>query len=128
VKVKQEGKKKLLLMGIKFTMQSSFDQDACKRLGIEVIVPTEDEQNDINRITYDELVIGAFNNESKIKLLEIIGNYGVDGVILGCTELPLILKQKDTDVKLFNTLKIHVKAALNLFYFKIMIEKDNLLT
>ncbi len=127
-KAKQEGMKKLLLLGIKFTMQSSFYQDACKRLGIVVIVPTEDEQDDINRIIFEELVIGIFNNESKIKLLEIIGKYKVDGVILGCTELPLILNQKDTDAKLFNTMKIHVKAALNLFYSKIMIEKDNLLT
>jgi len=112
-KAKQEGMKKLLLLGIKFTMQSSFYQDACKKLGIEVIVPTEDEQNDINRIIFDELVIGIFKNESKNKLLEIIGNYEVDGVILGCTELPLILKQKDTDVKLLDTLEIHAEAALN---------------
>jgi len=58
-------------------------------------------------------VIGIFKNESKNKLLEIIGNYEVDGVILGCTELPLILKQKDTDVKLLDTLEIHAEAALN---------------
>ncbi|WP_287582803.1 amino acid racemase [Candidatus Borrarchaeum sp.] len=112
-KAKQEGMKKLLLLGIKFTMQSSFYQNACKKLGIEVKVPTEDEQNDINRIIFDELVIGVFKNESKNRLLEIISNYEVDGVILGCTELPLILKQKDADVKLLNTLKIHAEAALN---------------
>ncbi|MFX1519742.1 MAG: aspartate/glutamate racemase family protein [Promethearchaeota archaeon] len=116
-KAKQEGMKKLLLLGIKFTMQSSFYQNTCKKHGIEVIVPTEDEQNDINRIIFDELVIGIFKNESKNKLLEIIGNYEVDGVILGCTELPLILKQKDTNVKLLNTLEIHVKAALNYSLF-----------
>ncbi len=112
-KAKQEGMKKLLLLGIKFTMQSSFYQNACKGLGIEVIVPTESEQNDINRIIFDELVISIFRNESKNKLLEIIGNYKVDGVILGCTELPLILKQEDADVKLLNTLKIHAEAALS---------------
>jgi len=80
--------------------------------------PTEDEQNDINRIIFDELVIGIFKNESKNKLLEIIGNYKVDVVILGCTELPLILKQRDTDVKLINTLEIHVEAALNYSLFR----------
>jgi aspartate racemase len=114
-KAKQEGMKKLLLLGIKFTMQSSFYQNACKRLGIEVIVPIEDEQNDINRIIFDELVIGVFKNESKNKLLEIINNYKVDGVILGCTELPLIIKQNDTDVNLLNTLEIHAEAALKRF-------------
>ena len=54
--------------------------------------------------------------ESKKRLLNIISRYEVDGVILGCTELPLILKQKDTDVKLFNTLEIHADAALKFFY------------
>lgn len=112
-KAKQEGMKKLLLLGIKFTMQSSFYQNAFKRHGIEVIVPTENEQNYINRIIFDELVIGVFKNKSKNRLLEIINNYEVDGIILGCTELPLILKQKDTDVKLLDTLKIHANAALN---------------
>jgi aspartate racemase len=112
-KAQQEGMKKLLLLGIKFTMQSSFYQNTCKKLGIEVIVPTEDEQDDINRIIFDELVIGVFKEESKNKLLEIIGNYEVDGVILGCTELPLTLKQEDTDIKLLDTLEIHADAALN---------------
>jgi aspartate racemase len=114
-KAKQEGMKKLLLLGIKFTMQSSFYQDTCKRLGIDVIVPKEDKQNDINRIIFDELVIGIFKNESKNRILEIINNYEVDGVILGCTELPLIIKQKDTDVKLLDTLEIHAEATLKLF-------------
>lgn len=112
-KAKQEGMKKLLLLGIKFTMQSSFYQNACKRHGIDVIVPTENEQNYINKIIFDELVIGILKNESKNKLLKIIENYDVDGVILGCTELPLILKQKDSDVKMLNTLKIHANAALS---------------
>jgi aspartate racemase len=112
-KAKQEGMKKLLLLGIKFTMQSSFYQNVFKRHGIEVIVPAENEQDDINRIIYDELVIGIFRNESKNKLLKIIENYDVDGVILGCTELPLIIKQEDTDMKLLNTLKIHAEAALS---------------
>jgi len=112
-KAKQEGMKKLLLLGIKFTMQSSFYQNECKRHGIEVIVPTENEQNYINKIIFDELVIGILKNESKNKLLKIIDNYDVDGVILGCTELPLILKQKDTDAKLLNTVKIHAEAALS---------------
>ena len=114
-KAKQEGMKKLLLLGIKFTMQSPFYQNACKRHGIEVIIPIEDEQDDINGIIFDELVIGVIKEESKNRLHNIISNYEVDGVILGCTELPLILKQKDTDVKLLNTLELHVNAALNFF-------------
>ncbi len=112
-KAGQSGLKKLLLMGIKFTMQSSFYQDACEKLGIHVIVPSDKEQNEINGIVFDELVIGIFNGKSRNRLLEIINRYDVDGVILGCTELPLILQQKDTDIKLLDTLKIHAEAALD---------------
>lgn len=113
---KKENLKKLLLMGIKFTMQSTFYQEQCKEIGINVITPSLKEQNEINRIIFEELVIGIFKNESKGKLLEIIKNYEVDGVILGCTELPLIVKQRDINIRLLNTLEIHVKAALNLAY------------
>jgi len=111
-KAESEGMKKLLLLGIKFTMQSSFYQNVCKKYGIEMVVPNEQEQNEINKIIFDELVIGKFNEESKNKLLEIIDTYETDGVILGCTELPLILKQKDSKKKLFNTLELHAEAAL----------------
>ncbi|MFH1587558.1 MAG: amino acid racemase [Candidatus Diapherotrites archaeon] len=111
-KAERDGMKKLLLLGIKFTMQSSFYQNVCKKYGIEIIVPNEQEQDEINRIIFKELVIGKFNEDSKNKLLEIINNYKVDGVILGCTELPLILEQKDSDKKLLNTLELHAKAAL----------------
>ncbi len=66
----------------------------------------------IERIVFDELVLGLLMEESRRRLLGIIGNYGVDGVILGCTELPLILAQEDTDVRLLDTLELHVEAAL----------------
>ncbi len=111
-KAESEGMKKLLLLGIKFTMQSSFYQNVCKKYGIEITVPNEKEQDEINRIIFDELVIGKFNEESKKKLLGIIDNYEIDGVILGCTELPLILEQKDSDKKLLNTVELHAEAAL----------------
>ena len=114
-KAKHENMEKLLLLGIKFTMQSSFYQNYCKTLGIEVITPTEAEQDEINAIIFDELVVGLFKQESKIKLKQIINNYKVDGVILGCTELPLILNQKETDVKLLDTVELHTEATLNYY-------------
>ena len=115
-RAKQENMKKLLLLGIKFTMQSSFYQQYCKKLGIEVITPSDDEQNRIEKIIFNELVIGFFKKESKKELLNIINNYDdIDGVILGCTELPLILTQKDTEMKLLDTLELHVEATLNYF-------------
>lgn len=115
-KARQEHMKKLLLLGIKFTMQSTFYQDYCRKLDIEVITPSNKEQDVIDKIIFDELVIGFFKQESKKILLQIINNYdNVDGVILGCTELPLILTQKDIDKKLLDTVELHVEATLNYF-------------
>ncbi|MHA1455693.1 MAG: aspartate/glutamate racemase family protein [Promethearchaeota archaeon] len=111
-KAHQENLKKLLLLGIKFTMQSTFYQDYFAKEGIEVITPSDEEQDKLNRIIFEELVIGLFKDESKGKILRIINNYRTDGVILGCTELPLIISQEDTRVKLLNTLNLHVEAVL----------------
>ena len=107
------GLNKLLLIGIKFTMQSSFYQRIFENSNMQVITPVDTEQDLIDQIIFDELVIGKFKNESKQKLLEIIHNYEVDGVILGCTELPLILHKNDTNIKLLDTIEIHVEATLN---------------
>ena len=109
----KDGLGSLLLTGIKFTMQSTFYQAACGRRGIEVVTPAEAEQVEIDRIIFDELVVGGFKEESRRRFLEIIGGYDVDGVILGCTELPLLVNQKDADIRLMNTLELHVEAALD---------------
>lgn len=113
---KRENMRKLLLFGIKFTMQSTFYQEEFKKYGMEIITPSDREQNEIDRIIFDELVIGIIKQVSKHKLLNIMSNYQVDGVILGCTELPLILKQKDCNVKLLDTVEIHIKFVLD-YYF-----------
>ena len=114
-KARLENMKKLLLLGIKFTMQSTFYQDYCRKLGIEVITPSNKEQDVIDKIIFDELVIGFFKQESKKLMLQIITNYQVDGVVLGCTELPLILTQSDTEFKLLDTVELHVEAALDYY-------------
>jgi len=112
-KAKSKNMKTLLLLGIKFTMQSTFYQLYSKKLGIEIITPSEAEQDEIDKIIFDELVIGFYRQESKKRLLQIINKYNVDGVILGCTELPLILSQKDTKIRLLDTVELHVEATLN---------------
>lgn len=112
-KAHKERMKNLLLLGIMVTMQSSFYQDVCKKYGITVVTPSSNEQDNINRIIFDELVISIVTDKSKKNLIEIINNYKVDGVILGCTELPLLLNQEDVDVPLLNTLELHAEAALD---------------
>lgn len=112
-----ENMKTLLLLGTKFTMQSTFYQEYSRRLGINVITPSLQEQGEIDKIIFSELVIGINKLESKKKILEIIDSYNIDGVILGCTELPLILSQKDTKIKLLDTLELHVEAAFTYYLF-----------
>lgn len=112
-KAKKLKLKKLLLLGTKFTMQSTFYKDDFLKLDIEIVVPSDSEQKEINRIIFDELVQGIVKRESKESFMQIINNYSVEGVILGCTELPLIVKPEDTTKILLNTLDIHVESTLS---------------
>jgi aspartate racemase len=108
---KKAGVKKLLLLAVSFTVQSLIYQKTCQELGITVVVPSREEQDEVNRIIFKELTIGVLKRDSKNKLLEIINNHEVDGVILGCTELPLVLRQEDSNKKLFDTVELHIDAA-----------------
>jgi len=112
-KAAELGLERVLLLGIKFTMQSTFYQEKLGEHGIAVMTPDEEEQDEINRIIFDELVIGVHKEESKNRLLEIMGGYPVDGVILGCTELPLIIGEGDTELAVLDTVDIHVEATLD---------------
>ncbi|MFX0046648.1 MAG: aspartate/glutamate racemase family protein [Candidatus Hermodarchaeota archaeon] len=114
-KAHQENLNKLLLLGIKYTMQASFYKESFSKSGMEVITPLDSEQDIIDQIIFDELVIGKFTGESKDTLLKIISNYNVDGIILGCTELPFILQQNDTNIRLLDTVELHIEAALKYY-------------
>ena len=113
--------KKVALLGTKFTMEQGFVKDRLLHgRGIQTIIPDERQRDVIHNIIYNELVLGEINYRSKLACLEIIDGLvksGVEGVILGCTELGLLLTQNDTKVLLFDTTEIHVckavKFALN---------------
>ncbi len=107
------GWQRLLLLGIRFTMQATFYVEVCTQYGIDVITPTPTEQGVINAIIFDELVVGNFREESRQTLLAMMARYRVDGVILGCTELPLLLRPGDTEMPLLDTLALHVEAAID---------------
>jgi aspartate racemase len=102
-----------LLLGIKHTMQASFYHEKLGECGVAVVTPDEGEQDEIDRIIFDELVIGVHNEESKDRLLEIMAGYPVDAVILGCTELPLVIGEADTALAVLDTMDIHVEATLD---------------
>ena len=104
--------RKLLLLGIKHTMDSTFYPESGRKNGIDVFVPSEEEKRIIDEIIFSELCMGKVTEISKKVLLDIIQNHTVDGVILGCTELPLIIKEEDLDVTVLNTLDIHVDSVL----------------
>ena len=110
---KINGMKKVLLLGTMYTMQSDLYPKLFKEEGIEVITPSKRDQASLHRIIYQELIKGDFLNSSKQKVLEMIDQQSVDGVILGCTEIPLLIKQSDCQVPLLDTLELHVKAAVD---------------
>lgn len=112
-KAAELGVERVLLLGIRFTMQSTFYHEKLGERGVAVVTPDEGEQDEINRIIFEELVIGVHREKSKTRLLEIMGSHPVDGVILGCTELPLIMGEGDTGLAVLDTVDIHVEAALD---------------
>ncbi|WP_304507864.1 aspartate/glutamate racemase family protein [Anaerotignum sp.] len=111
-KAQSLGLKKLLLTGIAYTMQSSFYETGLMKYGIQVITPTPEEQEIINQIIFSELVINLIQESSQKTFLKIISSYSVDGVILGCTELPQLVSQGDTDICLLNSLEIHCQETI----------------
>lgn len=114
----EAGAKRLLLLGIKFTMQAGFYAEECARHGIEVVTPAEPDQDVLNDLIFNELALGRFGEAQRAKLLGIIARAAehehFDGVILGCTELPMLLRQEHTLIPLYDTLALHVQAMLNL--------------
>ncbi len=107
--------KKVGLLGTRFTMKEDFYRRGLADRRISAIVPNDDEIEIINRIIYEELVKGIIADESREVMREIIGwlvEEGAKGIILGCTELPLLVSQKDSPVPIFDTTRIHAEAAL----------------
>jgi aspartate racemase len=116
-KVKKYGFKKVTLFGTKSTMQNDFYQTAFAKEDIIVVVPDEKNQKYINEIYFGELVKGIYNVETKDRLLDIVEEIklkeGIEGLILGGTELPLILtEERFGDVRFFDTAKIHIEGIV----------------
>lgn len=112
-KAQEMGLKTVLLTGIRYTMQRTFYQEGFRKYGIHVLVPNAQEQETINQIIFGELVIHKKTKAAQDAFKEILSRYKKDGVILGCTELPLLLEQGDVDFPLLNSLELHCRAALD---------------
>jgi aspartate racemase len=110
------GLSKVGLLGTLFTMEQPFYRERLARYGIECVTPGEDERREVHRIIFEELCKGQFKDGSRRALQEIIaglGQAGAQGVILGCTELPLILKQEHCGMPSFDTTELHALAAVD---------------
>ncbi len=111
----KRGIKTVGLLGTRFTMEMEFYKAALAERGIEVLIPDADDREYVDRVIYDELVAGVIRDESRAGFIRIIGDLvsrGAEGVILGCTEIPLLVRESDVDVPLFDTTAIHAEAAL----------------
>jgi aspartate racemase len=104
------------LLGTGYTMRDSFYRDHMAARGIISLVPREADADQIHRIIYEELIKGVITNESRAIMVDIVGDLvsmGAEGVIAGCTEIPLLLRANDVGVPYFNSLTLHVNAALD---------------
>ena len=114
VQLKKHGIRKVGLLGTKYTMQQDFYKNILIEQGIEVLIPNDADVDIVNRIIYDELCLGKIFEKSKAVYLDIIQELvrnGAQGIILGCTEIGLLIQQSDTDIPLFDTTRIHAKQA-----------------
>jgi len=115
-KIKAKGLKKVGLLGTKFTMEEDFYKGRLiKKYGLDVLIPNENDRQIVHDVIYQELCLGKINHSSKEQFIRIINNLvkdGAEAVILGCTEIPLLVQQKDVKVLLFDTTRIHAETAV----------------
>jgi aspartate racemase len=113
----KQGVSKVGLLGTAFTMERDFYKGRLEqKYGLQVVTPKQSDRQIVHKVIYDELCLGQINDRSKQEYLRIIdelAKQGAQGVILGCTEIGLLVKQTDTQVKLFDTTFIHADAAIS---------------
>ena len=112
--VKKAGIKKVGLIGTKFAMNKPYYREGLAKYGIKVVVPGEEDQKEVGRVIFEELAYGVLKDESRqnyLAIMEGLKKNGAQGVILGCTEIPLLIKQEHTKIPVFDTTIIHAEAA-----------------
>lgn len=115
-RIRAAGIEKVGLLATRFTMEQDFYRGRLERNGLAVLVPDADERVEIHRIIYDELCLGAIRESSAATYRKIMANLvarGVEGLILGCTEVGLLVGAEDTTVPVFDTARIHAEDAVD---------------
>lgn len=114
--IKKDGVKTVGLLGTLFTMSKDFYKAGLETRGIITLVPDRKDQEFVNSVIYEELTRGLIKPESRegyVKVVKKLKEKGAEGIVLGCTEIPLLIKEKDCGVRLYDTTLIHAEKALN---------------
>ncbi|MCS2608826.1 aspartate/glutamate racemase family protein [Halomonas dongshanensis] len=115
-KLMEAGVTRVGLLGTRFTMEQAFYKERLsERFGMEVIVPSDAERDEVHRVIYEELCQGVIEKASRVRYLDIIDNLAAQGaqaVILGCTEIALLVQQVHTKVPLYDTTALHAQKAV----------------
>lgn len=126
-KIKAEGLTKVGLLGTRFTMEDDFYKGRLiDKHGLEVVIPSEEDRLVVHQVIYDELCLGQIKQDSKERYCEIMGNLvqqGAQGIVLGCTEIGLLVGAEDSPVPVFDTTRIHAEAAVE---YALVLEKSPL--
>lgn len=112
----QQGIKKVGLLATAFTMEEEFYKGRLKEYGLDILVPEKSDREKVHDIIYNELCLGKIEDSSRLAYIDIINNLiseGAEGIILGCTEITLLISQKDCKVPVFDTTRIHATAAVD---------------
>ena len=116
-KIRSDGLRRVVLLGTAYTMEEDFFKDRLRTRGIDVFVPDAPDRAEIHRVIFEEIALGKLEERSRQSYRQIIRRQvenGAEGVILGCTEIPLLITQADSDAPLYDTTELHAAAAVNL--------------
>lgn len=114
--IKRAGVKKVGLLGTRFTMEEKFYKDRLKDAGLEVVVPEVEDRVLVDRVIFDELCVGQVKGESYehyVRIMNDLVKRGAEGIILGCTEIMLLVRENSVGVPLFDTTTLHAAAAVD---------------
>ncbi len=115
--VRRAGLSTVGLLGTAFTMEQDFYRDRLASHGLTVLVPAAEDRAVVHRVIYEELCLGVVRDESRAAYVEVVDRLaeaGAEGVVLGCTEIELLIDQDDVDLPVFPTTRLHVEAALDI--------------
>ncbi len=114
--ITRQGLQRVGLLGTRFTMEQDFYKTRLGEHGIQAVVPAKDDIEIVHAVIYNELVVGKISDASREKVKTVIkklATEGAQGIILGCTELPLLIRQTDSPLPLFDTMLIHARKAVD---------------